>query len=67
VKSLADCSSYLTNAMPSGADSPVTQARAVLVDVAGTAEGELSASEWVNGLAEQARKAREANSAAPAL
>lgn len=66
-KSLSDCASYLTYAMPSGDDSPVTTVRAVMVDVAGTADGELSASEWVSGLTEQARKAREAKGAAPDL
>lgn len=66
-KSLSDCASYLTYAMPSGDDSPVGMARAVMVDVAGTADGELSANEWVAGLAEQARKVRESKSAIPAL
>ena len=67
VKSLSDCASYLTYAMPSGDDSPVTRATAIMVDVAGTADGELSASEWLEGLAEQARKAREAKGAKPEL
>lgn len=66
-KSLADCASYLTYAMPSGDDSPVLTARAVMVDVAATADGELSANEWVAGLAEKARKAREVKGVAPVL
>tara|TARA_R110001599_G_scaffold353408_1_gene592075 strand:- start:1490 stop:2260 length:771 start_codon:yes stop_codon:yes gene_type:complete len=66
-KLLSDCASYLTYAMPSGDDSAVTRATAVMVDVAGTAEGELSANEWVAGLAEQARKVREARGKKPEL
>lgn len=66
-KSLADCASYITYAMPSGDTSLATDVRAVMIDVAGTAEGELSANEWVASLAEQARKARAAKSVAPTL
>jgi|TARA_R110001592_G_scaffold65793_1_gene202078 hypothetical protein len=66
-KSLTDCASYLTYAMPSGDDSPVTTARAIMVDVAGTADGELSANEWVAALTEQVRKARAAKGATPEL
>jgi hypothetical protein len=66
-KLLPDCASYLTYAMPSGDDSAVTRATAVMVDVAGTAEGELSANEWLAGLEEQARKVREAKAVAPEL
>ncbi|PTN09712.1 hypothetical protein [Nitrosomonas aestuarii] len=67
VKSLSDCASYLTYSMPSGDNSPVTEARAIMVDVAGIANGELAANEWVDGLAEQARKAREAKGEMPDL
>lgn len=66
-KSLSDCASYLTYAMPSGDDSAATTVTAVMVDVAGTADGELSANEWVAGLAEQARKIREAKGVKPDL
>ena len=38
-----------------------------LVYMAGTADGELSANEWLERLAEQARKAREAKGAKPEL
>ncbi|CAM3829845.1 hypothetical protein [Rheinheimera salexigens] len=65
VNSLEQCSSYLTYAMPTGDASPVTTATAVMVDVAGTAEGELSANEWVEGLADKARKEREAKAVKP--
>ena len=65
VQSLSDCSSYLTYAMPSGDSSLVTQATAVMVDVGGTAEGELAANEWVAGLAEAARKAQASQGAVP--
>lgn len=67
VKSLSDCASYLTYSIPSGDDSPVTEARAIMVDVAGLANGELTANEWVAGLAEQARKGREAKGKMPDL
>ncbi|MCB1843895.1 MAG: hypothetical protein KDI09_13105 [Halioglobus sp.] len=67
VTSLDDCASYLSYALPSGDDSAVTQSTALLVDVAATAEGELAAAEWVAGLAEQARLAREGQGAVPAL
>lgn len=66
-KSLSDCASFLTYAMPSGNDSPATTVTAVMVDVAGTADGELSANEWVAGLEEQARKDREAKGAKPTI
>lgn len=65
VQSLSDCSSYLTYAMPSGDDSLVNLATAVMVDVGGTAEGELAANEWVAGLAEAARNAQASQGAVP--
>jgi len=49
--------------MPSGEDSFVTEANAVMVDVGGTAEGELAANEWVAGLTEAARDAQTSKSA----
>lgn len=67
VKSFSDCASYLTYSMPSGDDSPATRATAIMVDVAATAEGELSANEWVAGLEDQVRKVREAKGVQPEL
>ena len=66
VKSLDDCASYVTYAMPSGDDTLITNVKATMIDVAGTAEGELAANEWVAGLIEAARGKAKSGGTVPA-
>jgi hypothetical protein len=67
VTDLSQCASYLEYGVGLGATAPASNVTAAMIDVEATVRGEIRAREWVAGLTEQARKAREAKGTAPKL
>ena len=65
-KDLSDCAAYLVYRVGTGT-FPASSVSALMIDVAAKATSELAANEWVNGLAEAARKTRESGAEAPKL
>lgn len=65
-KDLSDCAAYLIYRVSTGT-YPASNVSALMIDVAAKATSELAANNWVNGLAEAARKARESGAEAPKL
>src|SRR3546814_19299253 len=63
-KDLSDCAAYLIYRVSTGT-YPASTVSALMIDVAAKATSELAANNWVNGLAESARKARESGAEAP--
>jgi hypothetical protein len=67
ITDLSQCASNLEYAVGLSAAAPASNVTAKMIDVEATVRGELRASEWVAGLTEQARKAREAKGTSPKL
>jgi len=65
-KDLSDCAAYLVYRVGTGS-LPASSVTALMVDVAAKAGSELAANDWVDALAEAARKARESGATAPKL
>jgi hypothetical protein len=67
VTDLSQCASHLEYALGFNLAGPATNVTAKMLDVEATARGEMRARQWISGLTETARKAREAKGKGPKL
>lgn len=67
ITDLSQCASSLEYALGFNLPGPASNVTATMIDVEGTARGEIRANEWIDAMTEKARKAREAKGKAPTL